>query len=261
MAEQPAPIVPPVRRPDLALPIEDGIPMDSPWHRSQINLLIELTQQHWQDRTDYYTGGNMFVYYSLEQAEAVIEEVRADVVPPPDKRAYRGPDFFVVTDVDGTKPRDTWVVWEEGGRYPDLIVELLSSSTAHVDKTVKKRLYEQTFRTPEYFWYDPESGELVGWHLTNGGYEPCTANEEGRLWSSVLGLWVGTWQGTFQAQDREWVRFFDEDGSLVPTAAESAQQRAEAAEQELAEVRRRAETAEAELARLRERLAEGDDEA
>lgn len=255
MVEQAARTAPPIRHPDLDLPIEDGIPMDSPWHRSQINLLIELTHQHWKDRTDYYTGGNMFIYYSLEQAEAVIKEVRADIpkgIPPPEARAYRGPDYFVVTGVDGTRPRDKWVVWEEGGRYPDLIIELLSPSTATIDKTTKKRLYEQTFRTPEYFWYDPESGELVGWHLADGEYVPRPANEQGRLWSGVLNLWIGTWQGTFQAQDREWVRFYTEDGTLVPTEAEAARKHAEAAEQELAEARRRAEAAEAELARVLE---------
>jgi Uma2 family endonuclease len=43
------------------------------------------------------------------------------------------------------------VVWEEGGRYPEVIFEFLSPSTRQADRTVKKELYEQVFRTPEYY--------------------------------------------------------------------------------------------------------------
>jgi hypothetical protein len=47
----------------------------------------------------------MFVYYSRDQAM---------------NRDFRGPDFFLVLDVDGSRERQGWVVWEEGGRYPDV---------------------------------------------------------------------------------------------------------------------------------------------
>jgi hypothetical protein len=50
-----------------SLPTEDGVPLESPWHRAQINLLLESIDAHWQEREDYYAGGNMFVYYSLNQ--------------------------------------------------------------------------------------------------------------------------------------------------------------------------------------------------
>jgi len=46
------------------------------------------------------------------------------------------------------------VVWEEG-KAPDVIIELLSESTATQDKTVKKEIYQNQMRFPEYFWYDP----------------------------------------------------------------------------------------------------------
>ncbi|HIQ05894.1 MAG TPA: hypothetical protein EYH31_09425 [Anaerolineae bacterium] len=50
--------------------------------------------------------------------------------------------------VDGSYLRGAWVVWEEGGRYPDVIVELLPPSIAEMDKTVKKGLYERVFVIP-----------------------------------------------------------------------------------------------------------------
>jgi len=39
-------------------------------------------------------------------------------------------------------PRQGWVVWENG-RYPDVIVELMSPTTAEIDTGAKKELYEQ----------------------------------------------------------------------------------------------------------------------
>ena len=78
--------------PDLDLPYDDGEPLESNWHRLQINLLGDALRQHWPKRTDFFAGGNMFVYYSLEQART---------------RDYKGPDFFVVLGVDGTRPRET----------------------------------------------------------------------------------------------------------------------------------------------------------
>ncbi|ASC69511.1 Hypothetical Protein XM38_004380 [Halomicronema hongdechloris C2206] len=45
------------------------------------------------------------------------------------------------------RPRRSWVVWEEGGQYPDLIIELLSPATAQVDHTLKKTLYAEAEAT------------------------------------------------------------------------------------------------------------------
>ena len=81
----------------------------------------------------------MFIYFSSTQA----------------RQDFRGPDFFTVLDGDGDRPRKGWMVWEEGGRYPDVIVELLSPSTAEMDKGAKKQIYERVFRTPDYFVFDP----------------------------------------------------------------------------------------------------------
>ena len=70
-------------------------------------------------------------------------------------RDFRGPDFFVVLGAEKS-PRKSWVVWQEGGVYPHVIIELLSSSTAQVDRGLKKELYQNIFRTPDYFWFDPD---------------------------------------------------------------------------------------------------------
>jgi Uma2 family endonuclease len=81
-------------------------------------------------------------------------------------------------------------LWEEGGRYPDVIVELLSSSTAEVDQGSKKDLYEQVFRTRDYFVFDPfAANSLLGWHLNlDRGYQALAPNERGWLWCKSLKL-------------------------------------------------------------------------
>jgi Uma2 family endonuclease len=49
------------------------------------------------------------------------------------------------------------VAWEEGGQLPDVVIELTSESTAHVDHGEKKRVYAKVWRLPEYFIFDPHN--------------------------------------------------------------------------------------------------------
>ncbi|MDM8552051.1 Uma2 family endonuclease [Desulfobacterales bacterium HSG2] len=197
----------------LELPAEDGVPLETNWHRIEMNLLIDSLHWHWRDRRDYFVGGNMFVYFSLQQVK---------------NKDYRGPDFFVVKGTDGTRDRDSWIVWEEGGRYPDVIVELASPSTVDIDLGLKKDLYEQTFRTGEYFCYDPAAERLFGWELIRGGYAEIKPDSRGRLPSRELGVRLGVWEGEFLNARKLWLRFYTNEGQLVPTKGEAEAQRADA---------------------------------
>ena len=142
----------------LELPGEDGEPMENERERIQINLGLDLIDQNWQDRDDFYAGGNMFVYFSTEQARAVTAEIKDPALP---KKTFRGPDLFIVRNVDGSYRRQKWVVWDEDGHYPDVIFEFLSPSTRQRDLGEKKTLYEQTFHTREYFCYEYQSHRQV----------------------------------------------------------------------------------------------------
>jgi hypothetical protein len=144
------------------------------------------------------------------------------------------------------------VVWEEDGHYPDVIIELMSPSTAQEDLGPKKTLYERTFRTPEYFCYNPDEQQLHGWRLSEKGYKALVPNPQGWLWSDQFDAWLGLWRGPYLQQEANWLRLFDDHGQLVLIAAEAEYQRAEEASQRAEVERQRAEAAEAELARLRE---------
>lgn len=214
---------------DPRFPESDGVPLESGWHRDQINLLVNLTRYQFRHRDDFHVAGNMFIYYD-----------------PNDPRKAVGPDYFYVDGVSRVPRRRIWAVWQEDNRYPDTIIELMSPKTKHKDRKTNKAIYEKVFRTPEYFLYDPETEVLDGWRLVGDEYETIVPNDEGWMWSEGLNLWVGTWQGILENEGEEglWLRFYERDGRLVPLLSEAERDEAE-------EERQRAEAAEAELARLR----------
>jgi Uma2 family endonuclease len=216
--------------------------MESDWHVVSITLLDELVRNHLGEPNHYFCGGNMFIYYSLQQAKEIEKYVEAET--PKRKPRFKGPDFFLVRDVDGTKPRDSWVVWEEDGRYPDLVVEFISTSTRAKDVDKNVVFYAGVFRVPEYFWFDRRSGELVGYRLSAGGYVRIEPDARGWLWSEVLGAYVGVWKGEYRGRVFPWLRLWDKDGNLVLTRAErEARERAtrEQAEAQAQQERERAE--------------------
>jgi Uma2 family endonuclease len=231
MSESPSLVRPP-RIEELV--VDDGEPMESYRHRQQMNLLIESLEYGWLHRDDFYVGGNMFFYYSEAQTR---------------KNEFRGPDVFVALGTD-KRERQAWVVWLEGGKTPDVIIELTSDSTRSIDRRDKKLLYER-LKIGEYFVFDPFSAELDGWELdaARRSYRPKVADAQGRLRSNLLGLDLGVVKSTLWSVEAQWLRWLSEGG--VPLlhpweaalAAEADRQRAEAdrqrAEAELAEYERR----------------------
>jgi Uma2 family endonuclease len=207
----------------------DEPPLESDLHRLQMTLLIQCIEWLWRNRNDFYASGNLTVYYSPHQRKS---------------EDFRGPDFFVVL---GTyrAARKSWVVWEEDGKYPNVIVELLSDSTAATDKNLKKQIYQDIFRTPDYFWFDPNNLEFAGFILVGGEYQALRPNPLGWLWSQQLGLYLGVYEGK--------LRFFTSEGQLVTTPEEEAQserQQKELAEQELEQEKQKSDRLAAKLREL-----------
>ena len=50
------------------------------------------------------------------------------------------PDVMVVLGVDGSHRR-TYRMWEEGGRAPDFVLEVISSTTQENDAGEKRKTY------------------------------------------------------------------------------------------------------------------------
>jgi len=184
--------------PDATQLLSDEPEMETSLHFTQLALLVAMLDWWWRDREDYFIGANLTIYFSREQMK---------------NRDFRGPDFFLVKNVQKS-PRNSWVVWEEGGKYPDIIIELLSDSTEEIDREIKLELYQERFRTPEYFWFSPFTLEFVGWRLVDGIYQLIQPNKEGRLWSAVLDLYLGV-------EERK-LRYFTPQGEKVASPEEDA---------------------------------------
>jgi Uma2 family endonuclease len=187
-----------LQMPDATQLLSDEPEMESSLHYMQLLLLVTCLEWAWQERDNFFIGANLTIYFSRQQLKT---------------RDFRGPDFFLVKNTNRV-PRNSWVTWEEDGRYPDLIIELLSDSTANVDRTLKRDLYAERFHTPEYFYFSPDTLEFAGFRLDINKYQPIAPNAQGWLWSETLGFFLGI-------HERQ-LRYFSLEGILLPTPQEAA---------------------------------------
>lgn len=207
------------------LPYDDGEPMESARHYEQMHLLTN-TLNHWLGpREDWHVAGNRAVYFSLEQVK------NAD---------FRAPDVFVALDVpDGKRERLSWVVWEEGGRLPNVVIEIVSRSTEREDRGRKKDIYARVWRLPEYFVFEPFTATLEGWELDRAtqSYIPKQPDARGDLPAHQMNMALGVRPLPLYGLPAPSLRWILPDGTPLPTSEESL------------------EVAEAEIARLRAELA------
>ena len=128
------------------------------------------------DREDVYAGGDMLIYYQMNDNETRV-----------------APDVFVVFSTEKHR-RNSWIVWREG-KAPDIVMEVASGSTWRRDMREKRDIYAE-MGVVEYWRFDPTSNyflpPLVGERLGDGEYSTIelTTNRDGVVWghSTVLGL-------------------------------------------------------------------------
>ena len=273
----------PARPPTAAeLPYDDGEPMESARHYEQMHLLTNTLIRWLGDREDWHVAGNRGVYFSLEQVK---------------NQDFRAPDVFVALGVpDGRRERLSWVAWEEGGRLPNVVIEILSKSTEREDRGRKKDIYARVWRLPEYVVYEPFSAQLEGWDLDPATltYVPKQPDGGGDLPVRQMGMALGVRALACYSVPPPSLRWILRDGTPLPTSEEvhdealaraeraaaradheavradheavradqeaaRAQQEAARAQQEAARAEQeaaRADAAEAEIARLRAALAD-----
>jgi hypothetical protein len=170
---------------------------------------------------------------------------------------------FVLLDVP-PGARQKVLVWEEG-KFPDVVFEISSPSTAREDRITKRELYGR-LGAREYYIFDPQGAmrpASQGFVLVGDRLEPLALVAEGRLVSGLLGAELRVVDG--------WLRVIDpHSGEPIPVpeelwarwqAAEAQAQQAraratrEARARRAAEARaRRAEDENAELRALVARL-------
>ncbi len=129
------------------------------------------------------------------------------------------------------------------GQPPLLVLEFLSNQGGQ-EYSIKETyppgkffFYEQILQVPNYGIFDPETGILELYRLNeNQRYVLVSANEENRFWLPEMGLFLGSWQGCRENRDGFWLRWWDEQGTLLLWGAEQVQlerQRAERLREQL----------------------------
>ncbi|NET48460.1 MAG: Uma2 family endonuclease [Merismopedia sp. SIO2A8] len=181
--------------------LSDEPELESDFHYDQIALLLRLLQWYWRDRSDVYCSANTTVYFDPNQRT---------------NRNFRSPDVYVVFGTVN-RPRNSWMVWREGDRFPNVAFEMLSTATAKQDRETKKLIYQDTWKLPNYFWFHPETKEFKGFCLVDGQYEEIQPNAQGYLWSDQMELYVGI-------HTNGMLRLFSPDGDLILLRAEEAEQ-------------------------------------
>ncbi len=170
-------------------------------------------------------------------------------VDPPEKGA-EAPDWFYVPNVSpklNGQIRRSYVLWREfiaplialefasgDGTEERDTTPLFLTDVGEVSKPGKFWVYERIMRIPYYGIYEINNGKLEVYRLVDGFYQPLAANERGHYLIAPLGIELGLWQGSYQNQTQQWLRWWDEQGNLLLIGDERAaleRERAEKAEQ------------------------------
>ncbi len=226
--------------PDIYYPESDGQPMaetDAQFY--PLTETVLALRQRYADRDDVYVSGDLLVYYRMN-----------------DNTVRLAPDVFVVFGVEDHL-RSSYIIWREGGKTPDFVLEIASPGTYVRDMTEKRALYA-AFGVTEYWRFDPTgqlfTPALVGERLgEDGEYEPIEIGmgDDGMLrgYSEVLGLDVCQRpDGDLRMYDPEtqtWLSYLAEEVA-ARQAAEAARDEAEAARDEAEVARNEAEAARSE---------------
>ena len=233
---------------ELRLPFEAETVPQGPRHLYILAESVDSLRLHWRGRQDVFVGGDQFVYWSKEKPAT-------------------SPDVYVAFGV-AARPRNSYVVWEEG-KPPDFVLELVSPSSRERDEKEKPCIYAQ-MGVPEYFWYDPEgklAPALAGFELCGCEYRPLP--EETLLGgvagvrSKALGLCLCI-KPSGPERDDVALRWYDPAaGEFLPVRHEFAEDKRRSAERErrLAENERRLADDKQRLAEDNRRLAEAKQQA
>ncbi|WP_026101251.1 Uma2 family endonuclease [Synechococcus sp. PCC 7336] len=197
------------------LPETDFAPVDSELQTLVASLLGDILAWHWRDRTDWFWGINLAVYYKLNTPAIV-------------------PDGFLslgVEQFDRSDGRQSYVVWHEGA-LPILVVEYVSRSYGQ-EYGSKMKDYA-SIGVLYYAIYNPvycsrkRRQPLEIYRLEGDRY---VLLEGDPVWLPEIGLGLGRESGTYRNCQREWLYWYDREGNRLTAPAEVAEQEALRAEQ------------------------------
>jgi Uma2 family endonuclease len=201
----------------LDLPSTDNLPVDNAYQPTQWRILIDSITPHLRQLHpdgQYLAVIDMGIYFRITN---------------PPLRGCRCPDFFYVPGVPPVLPdsafRRSYVLWNDLVP-PTLIIELVSDEsrgTEH-DKTPEEGkfwIYENAIKAPYYAIYDPDTTKIELYQLKRGKYHLLNAGEDGLYAIPQMHVRLGTHYDFHDGMTLNWLRFFDEEGTMFPLQAEA----------------------------------------
>jgi Uma2 family endonuclease len=142
------------------------------------------------------------------------------------------PDVFLSLDVQ--VPQNWWekqnrcyMVWRFG-KPPEVVLEIVSNKEG--DELGKKLKIYEHMRASYYIVYDPNQ-QLAEKILHVYEFRGTRYFETSETWLEQVGLGITLWEGEFEGRQDNWLRWCYQDGNILWTGDERAEQERQCAEQ------------------------------
>jgi len=190
------------------LPCSDDTPVDNEEQNFIPNFLLFLLQYIWADRQDWFFGVDMGVYHTTGITHLV------PIVP----------DGFLSLDVIRRKTdsgRNSYVVWEENGVVPKLVLEVVSKTpggeyTEKLEKYSKLGVLYYLVYNP-YFWKRDRQQPFELYRLVEGEYQLVIGEP---YWLAEIGLGIGRAVITTGGIQQEVLAWYNQQGQRYLTPEE-----------------------------------------
>ncbi|MBE9000057.1 Uma2 family endonuclease [Nostoc sp. LEGE 12447] len=161
------------------------------------------------------------------------------------KIVIKAPDWAFIAKINVSREEVTRSYTPElQGDIPVIVMEFISDiqETEYSIKATyppgKWFFYERILKVPNYIIFEPDSGSIEMYRLHNTEqYILQEPDENQRYWIAEMNLYLGVWQGTRENRTGKWLRWWDEQGNLLPWGTELAQQERQRAERLAAQLR------------------------
>lgn len=184
---------------------EDDEPVGNLFSEKQQRLLVEPLYSSWKLEQPFLAAANVGIFYAVRQPAIV-------------------PDMFLSLDVQAAedlwpKENRSYFLWKFG-KPPEVVVEIVSN-TQGGESDKKFRRYAR-IGVWYYVIFDPQQliqEEILHiYELSIGRY---ILKHDRQLTQVKLGLTL--WEGEFEGQHAQWLRWCDLEGQMIPTGTERAE--------------------------------------
>ncbi|MGB7519867.1 MAG: Uma2 family endonuclease [Spirulinaceae cyanobacterium] len=145
-----------------------------------------------------------------------------------DKTVLKAPDWLYVPKIKATLQEiNRSYTPHLDGEIPAVVMEFLSDKEGgeySVKPTYppgKWYFYEKVLQVRIYVIFEPKQGLLEVYQLGDtGSYQKQELDSNSRYFLSALNLFLGVWQGKKRNRTGYWLRFWGEEGNLLPWSVE-----------------------------------------